>query len=63
VTRCQGRGDCQDGETCLTHELWCDLSDQIFMFLNSISLGELVERRGIQEIASRQQRHVAAINL
>lgn len=29
VTRCEGRDDCQDGEACLTHELWCALSDQI----------------------------------
>ena len=26
VTRCGGEGNCQDGEPCLTHELWCDLS-------------------------------------
>jgi len=54
VTRCGGQGDCQDGEPCLTHELWCDLSDQIHGFLAGISLGQLVERRGVQEIAARQ---------
>ena len=35
ATRCSGRADCQHGETCLTHELWADLSDEINNFLNS----------------------------
>ena len=26
VTRCGGKTDCQDGERCLTHELWSSLS-------------------------------------
>ena len=25
TTRCRGAGDCQEGETCLTHHLWMDL--------------------------------------
>jgi len=54
VTRCGGQGDCQDGEPCLTHELWCDLSAQIHNFLAGITLGELVDRRGVQAIAARQ---------
>ena len=54
VTRCEGRGDCRNGEACLTHELWCSLSDQIHEFLNGISLGQLVEREHVKEIASRQ---------
>jgi Rrf2 family iron-sulfur cluster assembly transcriptional regulator len=54
VTRCGGNGDCQDGQPCLTHELWMDLSEQIHRFLSSITLGQLVERRSTQTIASRQ---------
>ena len=54
VTRCGGSGDCQDGEPCLTHELWCDLSKQIYDFLAGIDLAQLVERRGVREIADRQ---------
>lgn len=56
VTRCGGRGDCQDGESCLTHELWCDLSDQIHEFLHGISLGRLVEQNYVQQVAARQNR-------
>ena len=44
ATRCRGKGDCRQGHTCLTHHLWCQLSDQIHQFLNSISLAELVAK-------------------
>lgn len=54
VVRCEGRGDCQDGEACLTHELWCSLSDQIYDFLNGISLGQLVEDQHVKTVAARQ---------
>ncbi len=55
VTRCGGRGDCQDGEPCLTHELWCDLSRQIHEFLGGIHLAELIERHSIRQINRRQE--------
>ena len=54
-TNCSGRGDCLEGEQCLTHNLWCDLSDQIHNFLNAISLGELVSRKEVQLVAGRQE--------
>ena len=53
VTQCGGKGDCKDGGPCLTHELWCDLSDQIYDFLNSISLGQLVRDREQREKVSQ----------
>ena len=52
--RCGGEGNCQDDGQCLTHELWCDLSNQIYSFLQSIDLGQLVDRAGVQEVAMRQ---------
>ena len=61
VTRCDGAGDCQNGEPCLTHELWEDLSQQIYKFLTDISLGQLVERRFIREVAARQDAHVITL--
>jgi Rrf2 family iron-sulfur cluster assembly transcriptional regulator len=54
ATRCGGAGDCQNGEECLTHQLWTDLSDQLYEFLNNISLGQLVEKRQILDVAARQ---------
>ncbi|MBR9828734.1 MAG: Fe-S cluster assembly transcriptional regulator IscR [Oceanospirillales bacterium] len=55
ATGCQHNGGCQGGEVCLTHHLWCDLSDQIHNFLSSISLADLVARRDVQEVAGRQR--------
>ncbi len=52
--RCEGKGNCQGDGPCLTHDLWCDLSEQIYSFLKGIDLGQLVERKGVQEVAVRQ---------
>ena len=54
ATRCNRRGDCQDGHPCLTHHLWLDLSDQIHDFLSGITLDSLIRREEIQSIAERQ---------
>ncbi len=54
ATRCGGLANCQDGEPCLTHELWADLSRQIYDFLSGINLAQLVERRGVKEVVIRQ---------
>ncbi|WP_286237035.1 Fe-S cluster assembly transcriptional regulator IscR [Neptuniibacter halophilus] len=56
ATGCNRQGDCQAGDTCLTHHLWCDLSDQIHGFLSSISLADLVARKDVQKISERQDR-------
>ncbi|MBT3672645.1 MAG: Fe-S cluster assembly transcriptional regulator IscR [Porticoccaceae bacterium] len=53
-TNCGGRGDCQGGSICLTHNLWDDLSRQINDFLSGISLADLVAKRDVQTIAHRQ---------
>jgi len=66
ATGCGGSADCQQGEVCLTHHLWCDLSDQIHRFLSQISLSNLVERREVQNIAARQtvrSQHTATLSL
>lgn len=57
VTRCEGRGDCQNGERCLTHDLWMDLSNQIHSFLSGISLQSLVDRSEIRKVAERQDNY------
>ncbi len=58
ATRCLGKGDCQDGDQCLTHHLWQDLSRQIHAFLNDISLNDLVNRQDILDVAKRQDERV-----
>ncbi|MBW0146008.1 Fe-S cluster assembly transcriptional regulator IscR [Marinobacter arenosus] len=56
TTRCGNKGDCQKGEKCLTHHLWSDLSDQIHQFLSEISLGDLMQKHEIRQVADRQNR-------
>ncbi|MFC3853824.1 Fe-S cluster assembly transcriptional regulator IscR [Salinispirillum marinum] len=57
ATRCQGKEGCQQGEICLTHHLWEDLSEQIHRFLNDITLADLVARGDIQSVRIRQDSH------
>ena len=54
ATKCGGQGGCHAGDICLTHYLWSDLSQQIHEFLNGISLHDLVVRKDVQQVASRQ---------
>lgn len=54
ATRCQGVGGCHEGDVCLTHHLWCGLSDRIHEFLSGISLADLVQRQEVQDVALRQ---------
>lgn len=54
TTRCGGLSNCHNEQRCLTHELWTDLSDQIRSFLGEITLGQLMQRGGVQEVAQRQ---------
>lgn len=62
-TRCGGLGNCQDDERCLTHELWMDLSEQIYLFLDNISLGALVKRDEVREVAERQNNRQREVKL
>lgn len=54
ATNCGGAGNCQQGQVCLTHYLWCDLSDQIHNFLSGITLASLVARQDVRDVSERQ---------
>ena len=54
TTRCSGASNCHDGHQCLAHELWDDLSQQIFGFLENISLHDLMQDSSIRDVAVRQ---------
>jgi Rrf2 family iron-sulfur cluster assembly transcriptional regulator len=53
-TKCQTKGNCQQGQKCLTHDLWSDLSAQIYDFLSDITLRQLMAKREVKETAERQ---------
>jgi Rrf2 family iron-sulfur cluster assembly transcriptional regulator len=50
ATRCAGqsspRGCMIAGERCITHDLWEGLGREIHRYLSSVSLGDVIERRG-----------------
>jgi Rrf2 family iron-sulfur cluster assembly transcriptional regulator len=52
TTQCEGRHNCHGEETCLSHELWQSLSDQIRTYLNGITLAEVVENHEKQREGS-----------
>lgn len=54
VTKCSGKGNCQDGEQCLTHSLWEGLSQHIEEFLQNITLADVVAKRDVKEVSQRQ---------
>jgi Rrf2 family transcriptional regulator, iron-sulfur cluster assembly transcription factor len=45
MTRCGGEAakPCMAGQRCLTHGLWDALGDQISVFLDSVTLYEVIE--------------------
>lgn len=53
-TKCGGKGNCQEDESCLTHDLWVGLSEQIRDYLGGISLGDLLKKESISKVARRQ---------
>lgn len=54
ATLCEGKENCQDGERCLTHDLWSSLSTQIFNYLDGINLADFLARPSVRDIIDRQ---------
>jgi Rrf2 family iron-sulfur cluster assembly transcriptional regulator len=54
ATLCEGKENCQDGERCLTHDLWSSLSAQIFNYLDGINLADFLARPSVRAIIDRQ---------
>ena len=52
-----GEGEpCGRDQECLTHELWCGLSRQIYNFLDGITLAAFLNRPAVQAVIHRQDR-------
>jgi Rrf2 family iron-sulfur cluster assembly transcriptional regulator len=43
LRRCKGMSDCNNGRECMSHKLWCEVSDQIRSFLESKTLQEVID--------------------
>ncbi|WP_066804955.1 Rrf2 family transcriptional regulator [Moraxella oblonga] len=70
--QCGGKGDCQDGAMCLTHDLWRGLSMHIEVYLSQVTLDDLLNSKHTHSIADRQEQtlvykdrisHINTINL
>jgi Rrf2 family transcriptional regulator, iron-sulfur cluster assembly transcription factor len=57
VTKCQGQANCQQGQQCLTHSLWCELTDQLRQYLYGMNLAELMRKQSILSVIERQSQH------
>jgi len=57
ATNCNGNGNCQGGDVCLTHHLWQDLSVKIHDFLSGITLEHLTTSEKVAAISERQKKH------
>jgi Rrf2 family iron-sulfur cluster assembly transcriptional regulator len=49
ATQCGGKENCHDERKCLTHDLWANLNERIFDYLESVSLRQLVENHRAKE--------------
>lgn len=58
--KCEGKGNCNGESPCLTHDLWCDLSDQIYDFLQSIDLEQLVNKENAKVSSCSSHKHNSA---
>ncbi|NRA55961.1 MAG: Fe-S cluster assembly transcription factor [Gammaproteobacteria bacterium] len=54
ATKCKGEKPCSPSGRCLTHSLWNDFSKKMQHFLDSITLGELMENAEVKEISNKQ---------
>ena len=54
ATRCRGNEDCHGGDKCLTHELWADLSDKLYGFLDDLTLASFINRPEVRAVSRRQ---------
>ena len=61
ATLCGGEENCQEGERCLTHDLWCELSKQIYAYLDGITLAEFIQRPSVREVIERQDEDNARV--
>ena len=43
LRRCKGGVGCHNGKQCISHQLWCEVSDQIRTFLSSKNLQQVID--------------------
>jgi Rrf2 family iron-sulfur cluster assembly transcriptional regulator len=54
TTQCGGKENCRDQQKCLTHDLWTNLNNRIFDYLESVTLRNLVDDQRARSAGVRQ---------
>lgn len=55
TTLCEGNENCQDGQRCLTHELWMSLSERLYDYLETVTLEGFLKRPSVIRVIERQR--------
>src|SRR4029079_3672880 len=50
-TQCGGRENCQGDRKCMTHELWEEVNNTVFGFLDGVKLSVLVEKQKTRTVS------------
>ena len=61
ATQCAGKENCNDDGPCMTHELWSNLTKRMIDYLDSVTLGELVEQQKGRESRTSQPREISVL--
>jgi Rrf2 family iron-sulfur cluster assembly transcriptional regulator len=61
ATQCGGKENCDDDGPCMTHELWANLNKRMIEYLDSVTLGELVEQQKGRQASSQQPRAISVL--
>ena len=62
LRRCQGLKNCLRGQKCLSHHLWCEVSDQIRNFLSTRNLQQVIDDYNANEVTREITREPVKIN-
>ncbi len=49
ATQCGGRENCKDDRRCMTHNLWATLNDNMYEYLDSVKLSDLVAQQAARK--------------
>ena len=62
LRRCHGLKNCLRGKQCLSHHLWCEVSDQIRGFLSTRNLQQVIDDYNANETVNETVKEAARIN-
>jgi len=62
LRRCHGHKNCLRGKQCLSHHLWCEVSDQIRNFLSSRNLQQVIDDYNANEAIREVSREPLRVN-